>query len=96
VTTGTVNEVREAAGMRAEGCRAEREMTNRLPLAKWQSLGVRTAVGEALPRVDLEASFVHTGKRAFLLYGNYEALLEYNCAHSYALAVALLSEQIRS
>jgi membrane-bound lytic murein transglycosylase B len=28
------------------------------------------------------------------VYGNYEALLEYNCAHSYALAVALLSERI--
>ena len=94
--TGGVDAVRESAGMRTEGCRAEREMTNRLPLARWQSLGVRMAAGGALPKADLEASLVQTGKRVFLLYGNYETLLDYNCAHSYALAVALLSEQIGS
>ena len=69
-------------------------MTVRLPLAKWQSLGVRTAPGRALPRADLDASLIYTGRQAFLVYGNYDALLEYNCAHSYALAVALLSERI--
>ena len=77
-----------------EGCRAEREMTERLPLAKWQALGVRTISGHArCRRAAIEASLIHTGKRAFLVYGNYESLLEYNCAHSYALAVALLSER---
>ena len=86
--------MREQAGMRTEGCRAEREMTVRLPLAKWQALGVRTIDGTALPKADLEASLIDTGKRAFLVYGNYESLLEYNCAHSYALAVALLSERL--
>ena len=29
--------------------------------------------------------------RHFLVYDNYDALLEYNCAHSYAISVALLS-----
>lgn len=86
----------ERAGLRTEGCRAEREMTNRLPLARWQALGVRTAAGRALPRADVEASLISTGRRSFLVYGNYEALLDYNCAHSYALAVALLSDQIAS
>ena len=86
--------LREKAGMRTEGCRAEREMTVRLPLAKWQALGVRTIKGTALPKADVEASLIDTGKRAFLVYGNYESLLEYNCAHSYALAVALLSERL--
>jgi membrane-bound lytic murein transglycosylase B len=81
-------------GRRAEGCRARREMTVALPLAQWQTLGVRTAAGGALPRADLDASLIHTGRQAFLVYGNYQALLEYNCAHSYALAVALLSERI--
>jgi peptidoglycan lytic transglycosylase B len=96
LTAGNIGAVRKTAGMRAEGCRAEREMTNRLPLADWQKLGVRTAAGAALPKSDLEASLIHTGKRAFLVYRNYESLLEYNCAHSYALAVALLSEQVGS
>jgi membrane-bound lytic murein transglycosylase B len=91
---GGVDAVREAAGMRAEGCRAEREMTNRLPLARWRELGIRTTAGEALPRAALDGSLIYTGKRAFLVYPNYEALLEYNCAHSYALAVALLADRI--
>jgi membrane-bound lytic murein transglycosylase B len=86
--------IREKAGMRVEGCRAEREMTKPLPLQAWRDLGVKTADGKALPRVDIEASLISTGKRTFLVYGNYDALLEYNCAHSYALAVALLSERI--
>ena len=71
-------------------------MTNRLPLAKWRALGVLTATGAALPNAAIDASLIHTGKRAFLVYTNYESLLEYNCAHSYALAVALLSDQIGS
>jgi membrane-bound lytic murein transglycosylase B len=80
--------------MREQGCRAEREMTERLPLAKWQALGVRTTTGARLPRAAIEASLIHTGQRAFLVYRNYESLLEYNCAHSYALAVALLSDRL--
>lgn len=88
--------LRETVGLRAEGCRAEREMTNRLPLAKWQALGVRTTTGAALPAADVEASLIHTGTRAFLVYGNYESILKYNCAHSYALAVALLANQLGS
>ena len=91
---GGIEAIREKAGMRAEGCRAEREMTNRLPLERWQELGVRTASGSALPKVAIDASLIHTGQRAFLVYGNYESLLGYNCAHSYALAVALLSDRI--
>jgi membrane-bound lytic murein transglycosylase B len=89
-----ITAIREKAGMRVEGCRAEREMTKLLPLQAWRDLGVKTADGKALPRVEIEASLISTGKRTFLVYGNYDALLEYNCAHSYALAVALLSERI--
>jgi membrane-bound lytic murein transglycosylase B len=96
LTRGNFASLRETAGMRTEGCRAEREMTMTLPLARWQQLGVRTASGTALPKADVQASLVHTGKRVFLVYGNYESLLDYNCAHSYALAVALLSDQIGS
>lgn len=88
--------LREKVGMRAEGCRAEREMTHRLPLERWQALGVRTVDGRALPRASIDASLIHTGKRSFLVYRNYEALLEYNCAHAYALAVALLGDMIRA
>ena len=91
-----VDVLRDRVGLRQQGCRAEREMTDRLPLAKWHALGVRSVAGGVLPKVELDASLLSTGKRAYLLYPNYEALLEYNCAHSYALAVALLADQIGS
>jgi membrane-bound lytic murein transglycosylase B len=93
---GGLDDLRAKAGMRAEGCRAERQMTNRLPLARWQELGVRTSTGASLPQADVNASLIHTGRRAFLVYGNYEAILGYNCAHSYALAVALMSDRVGS
>jgi membrane-bound lytic murein transglycosylase B len=38
---------------------------------------------------------VQSGTRSFLLYENYDALLDYNCAHTYALSVALLAERLR-
>ena len=91
---GGIDAMREEVGMRVEGCRAEREMTKRLPLEQWQALGIRTVTGRALPNVDIEASLIHTGQRAFLVYRNYDTILGYNCAHSYALAVALLSDRV--
>lgn len=85
----------QKVGLRQSGCRASREMTVPLPLAKWQALGVRTAAGRALPRVDRDASLLNAGSKTYLVYRNYDALLGYNCAHAYALAVALLSDRIR-
>jgi membrane-bound lytic murein transglycosylase B len=85
----------QAVGLRQSGCRASREMSVPLPLAKWQSLGVRTVAGGALPKVDREASLLNAGSKTYLVYGNYDALLGYNCAHAYALAVGLLSDRIR-
>nr|PZN84593.1 MAG: lytic murein transglycosylase [Acidobacteriota bacterium] len=80
--------------MRTEGCRAVRLMTEARPLAEWQRLGVRLPGGGALPTADMEASLVRGERRSFLVYRNYLALLDYNCSHSYALAVGLLSDRI--
>lgn len=80
---------------RTAGCRAVREMTEPRPLASWSKHGVRLKGGAPLPAAGTEASLVRVGSRAFLVYGNYEALLAYNCAHHYALGVALLSDQLR-
>ena len=85
----------QEVGLRERGCRAAREMTVQLPLAKWQSLGVRTMSGGALPKVDRLASLLNAGSKTYLVYNNYDSLLGYNCAHAYALAVALLSDRIR-
>jgi membrane-bound lytic murein transglycosylase B len=86
--------VASTAGRRAGSCKATREMTVALPLADWQRLGVRTMSGAALPRADITASLVSGRSRNFLVYQNYDALLQYNCAHAYALSVALISERL--
>ena len=79
---------------REVGCRAERIMTDPRPLTDWRKLGFRTMSGGALPSSSIEASLVQAGTRSFLLYPNYTAILEYNCAHSYALTVALLADRL--
>jgi membrane-bound lytic murein transglycosylase B len=94
VPTGARDAVMLAAPLRTEGCRAEREMTTSLPLDKWRALGLTTASGARLPRAEGRASLLDTGTRTFLLYPNYESLLEYNCAHAYALSVGVLSDRI--
>jgi membrane-bound lytic murein transglycosylase B len=82
------------APMRTAGCRAVRGLTDALPLSKWSALGVRTATGGRLPHADLDASLLRADGEAFLVYRNYETLLTYNCAHTYALSVAMLSDRL--
>lgn len=84
-----------AVPRREAGCRAERTMTAPLPLNEWSRLGVTTAARRPLPKTDRPASLVTAGSRNFLVYSNYEALLGYNCAHSYALSVALLADKLK-
>jgi peptidoglycan lytic transglycosylase B len=80
---------------RETGCRAERTMSDPRPLSAWRKLGLRTVAGGPLPAGDVPASLVPAGARAFLVYANYEAILGYNCAHSYALTVGLLADRIK-
>jgi membrane-bound lytic murein transglycosylase B len=94
VPPGGATKLAARVGFRQTGCRAERELTVAIPLAEWQSLGVRTAAGGALPKVDRSASLLRAGSKSYLVYGNYDSLLGYNCAHSYALAVGLLSDRL--
>lgn len=84
----------DALKLREAGCRAERAMTDPLPLKTWRTMGVRTMGGALVPGSAREASLVRAGKRNFLLYPNYTAILGYNCAHTYALSVALLSDRL--
>jgi membrane-bound lytic murein transglycosylase B len=75
-------------------CRATREMTAVLPVATWQALGVRTSGGESLAAGAPDGALVTGPTRAFLVNHNYDALLEYNCSHAYAIGVSLLSDRI--
>ena len=80
---------------RERGCRAARLMTPPRPLTAWRKEGFRTVSGQPLPASEMPASLVQAGTRSFLLYSNYDALLGYNCAHTYALSVGLLADRLR-
>ena len=71
-------------------------MTDARPLSEWRALGVTQKSGAALPQADMAAALVRVDTHRFLVYGNYEALLAYNCAHTYALSVAFLADRIGS
>jgi membrane-bound lytic murein transglycosylase B len=89
--------VAAAVPMRLTGpCQAVRGMTEARPLGEWRAFGVVQKSGAALPRGDIAASLVRADTHHFLVYRNYEALLGYNCAHTYALSVAVLAERIGS
>ena len=80
---------------REAGCRARSVMTEPRPLTEWRKMGLRTTADRRCRARQMPASLVAAGTRTFLLYDNYEALLGYNCAHSYALSVALLADRLR-
>jgi membrane-bound lytic murein transglycosylase B len=94
VSAAAERHVRADVARRNGSCQATRDMTVALPMTKWQELGVRLAKDRPLPKTNLDASLVSGAKRHFLVYQNYDALLEYNCAHSYALSVGLLADRI--
>ena len=96
VTPAVKEKVDEAIPKRTEGCYAIRNMTVRRPLSDWQRLGVRRLDGSALPKIERSASLVDVGARKFLVYPNYDAILGYNCAHYYALTVALIADRLDS
>jgi membrane-bound lytic murein transglycosylase B len=78
---------------RTEGCYARRNMTERIPMSAWRDIGVTSVDGSRLPAADVIAGLVDVGERKFLVYPNYDAILGYNCAHYYALTVAILADQ---
>jgi membrane-bound lytic murein transglycosylase B len=88
----------ERAPLQTDGCLARRKMTVPLPVSTWSKMGVRTATGGALSAADraiANASLVRGVKRNFLVYPNYQALLEYNCVNAYGLSVGLLADRAR-
>jgi membrane-bound lytic murein transglycosylase B len=94
VTKDAAGQIQQALALRSGGCDATRQLTEAAPLAKWEKLGVRLPGNKPLPKADMSASLLRAGSRTFLVYGNYETILAYNCAHAYALSVALLADRI--
>jgi len=67
------------------------------PIGEWAALGVTRASGNALPKADIEGSIVLPSGRsgpAFLVYGNYHAILVWNRSTLYALAVGILADRL--
>lgn len=66
-------------------------------VADWGKLGVRAADGTALPAsAEMGAIYLPAGARgpAWLAFANFKAVLKYNNAVSYALAVCTLADEI--
>jgi membrane-bound lytic murein transglycosylase B len=83
--TATVNECPRVHA------RHSRPMT----MAQWRALGVRPysqsiADGEVATLLEPDGQ----GQTAYLLTGNYKAILKYNCSNFYALSVGLLANAI--
>lgn len=67
-------------------------------VADWQSLGIRQATSRPLPPAGASAELLIPGGpsgAAFLITRNFHAILRYNNADSYALAVALLADRLK-
>ena len=67
------------------------------PLPEWQDLGIRRIDGSDLPNVDISgAVIVPAGIRgpAFLVYGNFEAILTWNRSLLYAVSVGHLADRL--
>ena len=86
--------VDRAVPMRSSGCRAIRAMTAPRPLSEWRTLGVTLPGGAPLPASAIAASLVRGQRRHFLVYRNFEAILDYNCSNAYAISVGLLADKI--
>jgi membrane-bound lytic murein transglycosylase B len=72
------------------------DLDNTQSLAVWRALGVTTVSGAALPDDQQSGAIIlPAGARgpAFLVFANFHAVLRYNAAVSYGLAVCLLADQ---
>lgn len=72
--------------------------STRRPIHYWESIGVRRVNGGKFPRAnDMASLLVPAGARgpAFLVIGNFRAIMKYNPSESYALAIGHLADRIR-
>ena len=68
-----------------------------LSMREWQAMGIVPEKG-AWPDGAIMATLLEPdgpGKTAYLLTGNYRAILDYNCSNFYGLSVGLLADEVR-
>ena len=69
-----------------------------ITLGEWRQLGLARADGNPWPADATLATLVEPdgpGGAAYLTFGNYRRLLDYNCSNFYALSVALLGDALK-
>ena len=65
-------------------------------MAEWRAVGIVPQAG-GWPADDVLATLIEPdgeGATAYLLTGNYRAILDYNCSNFYALSVGLLADEV--
>jgi membrane-bound lytic murein transglycosylase B len=74
------------------------DRSKQLTLAEWERLGIRRANGQGFPRAsDRAYLLIPAGARgpAFLMLQNFRAIMKYNPAEAYALAIGHLADRLR-
>ena len=69
-----------------------------MKLQIWAAAGVRAANGDPLPTANPNARLVMpsgAGGPAFLVYSNFDSILDWNRSNYYALAIGHLSDTLR-
>ncbi|MBW8371129.1 MAG: lytic murein transglycosylase [Thiobacillus sp.] len=72
-------------------------VAHRLPVAEWTARGVQAADGTELPRVSGTAGIVlpqGSEGPAFMVFDNFDVVMQWNRSINYALAVAQLAQQL--
>ena len=74
------------------------DRSRELTIAQWEKLGVRRAGGKSFPSLAIQAELLApAGARgpAFLMLPNFQAIMKYNPAEAYALAIGHLADRMR-
>ncbi len=67
------------------------------PLSFWKNMGIKTLTGKPLPRFDMRGSLVQPdGAKgaSYLVYNNYETIMDWNRSTYFATSVGLLADLI--
>jgi len=94
---GDLDRARLKSPMNSPRCpRVHARHSRWLSVAEWRRLGVQP-VGYPVPAETEQATLIEPdgpNATAYLLTGNYRAILDYNCSNFYALAVGLLADAV--
>ena len=98
ITWGRQVTLPKGFSMNGKNAKALADDKTRAKLPVWAKAGVRNADGEALPVKNLTARLVMPAGSdgpAFLVYSNFDSILDWNRSNYYALAIGHLSDKLR-